>query len=88
VNKYNKIKKKLTKIRKYLNQTTVITATPLKELYSHLLNQRSSKTLIFIAASVLTDTQILIELLKITEEKSQELVDTYAQKMKELQVYG
>jgi hypothetical protein len=37
---------------------------------------------------VLTDTQILIELLKVTEEKSQELVNTYAQKMKDLQVYS
>ncbi|XP_060607068.1 uncharacterized protein LOC132759327 isoform X2 [Ruditapes philippinarum] len=39
-------------------------------------------------SSVLTDTQILIEFLKITEEKSQELVNTYAQKMKDLQLQG
>ena len=35
---------------------------------------------------MLTDTQILVELLKITEEKSQEFVEKYALKMKQLQV--
>ncbi|XP_053374797.1 uncharacterized protein LOC128547100 [Mercenaria mercenaria] len=39
-------------------------------------------------SSLLTDTQILAELLKVTEEKTQELIDKYTLKMEELRLSG
>ncbi|XP_053376412.1 universal stress protein Slr1101-like [Mercenaria mercenaria] len=39
-------------------------------------------------SSLLTNTEILAELLKVTEEKTQELVEKYALKMEELRVSG
>ncbi|XP_053375231.1 uncharacterized protein LOC123533802 [Mercenaria mercenaria] len=39
-------------------------------------------------SSLLTDTQILAELLKVTEEKTQELIDKYTLKMEELRLNG
>ncbi|XP_053376411.1 uncharacterized protein LOC128547498 [Mercenaria mercenaria] len=39
-------------------------------------------------SSLLTDTQILAEVLKVTEEKTQALIDKYALKMEELRLSG